>query len=140
MPILDKMAQIRSNLREHGFRHLNVVYPSYHRSEMLQKSTENMLTISFFSISKLLFCCTNTTILGINVLCCRPILKNYIKYHGSILDLHWFPVVCDVVDYHVINLDVTDLHSDNLFHRGRSDTLRIHLCCRLNYKNLVKPV
>jgi hypothetical protein len=28
----------------------------------------------------------------------------------------------------------------NLFHRGRSDTLRIHLCCRLNYKNLVKPV
>jgi hypothetical protein len=28
----------------------------------------------------------------------------------------------------------------NLFHRGRPGTLRFYLCCRLNYKNLVKLV
>jgi hypothetical protein len=34
----------------------------------------------------------------------------------------------------------SNIHMTNLFHRGRSYTLRFHLCCRLNCKNLVKPV
>jgi hypothetical protein len=43
--------------------------------------------------------------------------------------IHNYVFFCDIV-----------LYLFNLFHRGRSDTLRFHLCCRLNYKNLVKPV
>jgi hypothetical protein len=63
----------------------------------------------------------------------------------------WFLLGYEFENIVTKNMDTSDISifmpkfvrnsvAHNLFHRGRSDTLRFHLCCRLNYKNLVKPV